>query len=84
MKKAEKECALQDYFYQRSGYRKIPGNMCEGGVHKDRDVKVPCVDSLKDFTLRNLIMLLMMSLLCYVAYLTYWFYLTQKEVKNEE
>eukprot|EP00347_Sterkiella_histriomuscorum_P000628 403375111 len=75
--KAEKECALHDYFYKRSGYRKIPENLCQGGVHKERDIRMPCVDSLKDYTLRYLLLMLMISLVMYVIYLTYWFYRNQ-------
>ncbi|CDW83469.1 bnr asp-box repeat family protein [Stylonychia lemnae] len=75
--KAEKECALGNFYYQRSGYRKIPGNLCQNGLHLDRDIQVQCVDALKDYTLRYLLMLLGLSTIYYVCYLTFWFYQTQ-------
>lgn len=37
----EEDCALEGYFYISQGYRKIPGNMCYGGVQLD-PIKKPC------------------------------------------
>lgn len=28
----EEDCALEGYYYITQGYRKIPGNLCYGGV----------------------------------------------------
>lgn len=43
MLKTEKEedCALEGFYYESKGYRKIPGDMCYGGVKLD-PVKKPC------------------------------------------
>ncbi|KAL1407369.1 vacuolar protein sorting/targeting protein PEP1 [Vanrija albida] len=35
----------EDYYEGSSGYRLIPGNVCEGGVEKDKKVKKPCKES---------------------------------------
>jgi len=37
----EEDCALEGYYYITQGYRKIPGNMCYGGVQLD-PVKKAC------------------------------------------
>lgn len=35
MSEKEEDCALEGYYYISQGYRKIPGNMCYGGVQLD-------------------------------------------------
>jgi len=37
----EEDCALEGFYYVTQGYRKIPGNMCYGGVQKD-PIKKAC------------------------------------------
>jgi hypothetical protein len=41
MTEKEEDCALEGFYYVSQGYRKIPGNMCYGGVKLD-PVKKPC------------------------------------------
>lgn len=48
MTEKEEDCALEGFYYITQGYRKIPGNMCYGGVQLD-PVKKPCT-SLVWFT----------------------------------
>lgn len=37
----EEDCALEGFYYVTQGYRKIPGDMCYGGIQKD-PIKKPC------------------------------------------
>lgn len=37
----EEDCALEGFYYVTKGYRKIPGDMCYGGVQLD-PVKKAC------------------------------------------
>jgi len=37
----EEDCAIEGFYYLTKGYRKIPGDMCYGGVQLD-PVKKPC------------------------------------------
>lgn len=37
----EEDCAIDGFYYETQGYRKIPGNMCYGGIKLD-PVKKAC------------------------------------------
>ena len=58
----EEDCRLDGFYYETKGYRKIPGNMCYGGVKLD-PVKKACtkvawltsVINLKNFALSVII-----------------------------
>ena len=41
MSEKEEDCAVEGFYYVTSGYRKIPGNKCYGGVKLD-PVRKPC------------------------------------------
>ena len=58
----DEDCALEGFYYESKGYRKIPGNMCYGGIKLD-SVKKPCtrvawltsIINLKNFALTVII-----------------------------
>ncbi len=71
LKKVHRECVFGEYFHLTSGYRKVPGNQCLGGVQKDLKRKIYCSEGVKDTTIIMLLMLTMLTLMCYMGFTCY-------------
>ena len=63
----EEDCALEGFYYLSQGYRKIPGNMCYGGVKLDPHRK-PCSSLAFITSIFNLKTITIIGLLVVVLY----------------
>jgi len=66
----EEDCALEGFFSVTQGYRKIPGNMCYGGVQMD-PIRKPCTKMVwlsSLFKGSSVLVLLAAALACYYGW----------------